>query len=234
MGFLRGAHHVGTILLFAAVGLLIVADVSAPVVNNLALFRVNLGDNVRGDSITFGTFGYCVRNALGGGDDCSSARIGYNIARVIEDIDGTDFSGARRRTTEALTYVMVLHPVATGLAFIAALFGLFEGVIGGLLTTAAAGLAFIVCAIAVICDFILFSLIRNEVNDGNNSSSGNYQAALWCVLIAAIWCLVGTIIAFFTCCSNRSSSRRSRKSYDKNHWLHGEPAPYPVQSAPVV
>jgi hypothetical protein len=223
MGFLRGAHHVGTILLFAAVGLLIVADVTAPVNNSLSLFRVNLGDNSLGDSINFGTFGYCVRNALGGDDDCSSTRIGYNIAQVIEDVDGTDFSGARRRTTEALTYVMVLHPIATGVAFIAALFGLFEGTIGGLLTTAAAGLAFIVVAVAVICDFVLISLIRGEVNDSNNDSRVAYQAAIWCVLIAAIECLIATIIAFFTCCSNRSSKRRSNRAYDKNNWGQSPP-----------
>lgn len=67
MGIGRATHHFGTVLLFAAVGLLIVADVTAPVVNDLALFRVNLGDsNNLGSSITFGTFGYCIRNYLGG------------------------------------------------------------------------------------------------------------------------------------------------------------------------
>lgn len=167
-------------------------------------------------------------------DNCSGTNIGYNIASVLEDnISNIDFSSTTRDAAQTLTYVFVLHPVATGLAFLAALFSLLDGVVGGLITTAVAAVAFLATAIVVICEFVCFSLLRREVDDVDDAS-GDYEAGILCALIAAIWCLVATVIAFLTCCAGRSKSNgRSRKSYDKNHWLHGEPAPY-VQSAPAV
>lgn len=58
-------HHVGTFLLFAATILLLVTCISSPVVNKLAILKVDLGDQDASDhgSITFGTFGYCVNGA---------------------------------------------------------------------------------------------------------------------------------------------------------------------------
>jgi hypothetical protein len=56
-------HHVGTFLLFAATILLLVTCISAPVVDNLALLKVDLKSQARSDaSVTFGTFGYCLIN----------------------------------------------------------------------------------------------------------------------------------------------------------------------------
>jgi len=55
-------HHIGTFLLFAATILLIVTCISSPVVNDLAILKVDL----KGDSqqhVTFGTFGYCETRA---------------------------------------------------------------------------------------------------------------------------------------------------------------------------
>lgn len=52
-------HHIGTFLLFAATVLLIVTCISAPVVNNLAIFKVK-ASGINGRKINFGTFGYCV------------------------------------------------------------------------------------------------------------------------------------------------------------------------------
>lgn len=57
-GFL---HHIGTFLLLSATVLLIVTCISAPVVNDIALLKVELGDSGR-STVSFGTFGYCVNN----------------------------------------------------------------------------------------------------------------------------------------------------------------------------
>lgn len=62
-------HHIGTFFLFAATILLIITDISAPVVSDISILKIELGTN-RGSSvfrddddniptITFGTFGYC-------------------------------------------------------------------------------------------------------------------------------------------------------------------------------
>jgi len=59
MAFLRSLHLVGAFLLLVATVLLVITDIAAPVVNNIAIFRV---DNNAGQSpmkVYYGTFGYC-------------------------------------------------------------------------------------------------------------------------------------------------------------------------------
>lgn len=60
-------HHIGTFLLFAATVLLIITCISAPVVHDLAILKVELGGNSAQDhaTVTFGTFGYCQNNVNG-------------------------------------------------------------------------------------------------------------------------------------------------------------------------
>lgn len=62
-------HHIGTFLLFAATILLIITCISAPVVNDLAILRVDLGDRPTSyhSTVTFGTFGWCENNLNGDG-----------------------------------------------------------------------------------------------------------------------------------------------------------------------
>lgn len=61
MGFGTFVHHIGTLLLLVATVLLIVVDITAPVVNNISILKVDLGPTVVGTQVTFGTFGYCHR-----------------------------------------------------------------------------------------------------------------------------------------------------------------------------
>jgi hypothetical protein len=56
-------HYFGTVLLLAATALLIVVSVTAPVVNDLSLLKINFSGSSSVDRITFGTFGYCIQNA---------------------------------------------------------------------------------------------------------------------------------------------------------------------------
>lgn len=54
LGFFR---HLGSFLLLAACILLIITTITAPVIKNLAILRVDLQN---GDTVNFGTFGYCI------------------------------------------------------------------------------------------------------------------------------------------------------------------------------
>lgn len=58
-------HHIGTFLLFAAFVLLLVTSISAPVINDLAMLKVDLtnGTATHHSSVRFGSFGYCILNA---------------------------------------------------------------------------------------------------------------------------------------------------------------------------
>jgi hypothetical protein len=59
-------HHIGTFLLFSATVLLIITCISAPVVHDLALLKVELGGDNHGSTVAFGTFGWCLNRANAG------------------------------------------------------------------------------------------------------------------------------------------------------------------------
>jgi hypothetical protein len=62
MGVGKFIHHIGTFFLLAATVLLIIADISSPVINDISMLRVDFRDSVSESSFTFGTLGYCQLN----------------------------------------------------------------------------------------------------------------------------------------------------------------------------
>lgn len=149
---------------------------------------------------------------------CSSASVGYSPTDVITAIERTEFSDARQATADALTHVMVLHPVGAGISFLGFLLSLGSGMIGSFTASLVGGLAFIVTIVALVCDFVWISAVRSNVNDdedgGDPLSHARYGAALWCVLAAAVCTLVASVLLFVTCCAGRVKKRRAenRKS----------------------
>lgn len=124
--------------------------------------------------------------------------------------EGVEYSDAAYHSTNVLTKVMILHPIATGLVFIAFLLAIGAGMFGSLFAAATALLSFIVIIVALICDFIMFSIIKSDVNDDNNGSTAHayYSAGIWCILAAAICSLLGAAILFVSCCSARMHKKR--------------------------
>ena len=61
-------HHIGTFLLLAATVLLIVVDISAPVVHQIPMLRVQLANisSSHQSTVTFGTFGHCILDVAPG------------------------------------------------------------------------------------------------------------------------------------------------------------------------
>lgn len=216
MGLLSFVNHFGTFLLFVATILLIVTSISAPTVDRISFLTVDLGSE--SGEITFGTFGWCVRG--GANDQCSSAQIGYNPADVISRFEGSDYSNARENTAEALTNVMILHPIAAGISFIAFILSIGTSFFGSFMASLVALSAFVVTLVALVCDWVWMAIVRNNVNSsddgGNPAASADYAAALWLALVAAICTLIASIILFFTCCAgrrNRSRAERSKAEY---------------------
>ncbi|KAF7532322.1 hypothetical protein G7054_g8062 [Neopestalotiopsis clavispora] len=204
-------HHIGSFLLFCATILLIITCISAPVVHNLSVLKVNLQDNNNEFSpdISFGTFGWCVIRS--GDDNCSGSHVGYDAAGVLSNnsngvFDTSDFAGD---TANALTRVMVLHPVAAGLSFISFLLALGAGVVGSFLAALVSLLTFIVTLVVLITDFVGFAILKNAVNRSDTGASSEFGACMWTLLVAAICNLLATVIVFFTCCSARLHKKRS-------------------------
>lgn len=134
--------------------------------------------------------------------------LGYRPANIMTGVEDTTFSSYSRDVTHVLTKVMILHPIATGIAFIAFVLALGAGFFGSVLAAFTSLLAFIVTVVALVCDFVLFSIIRDNVNHDGAGSHAEYSAGIWTILVAAICSLLGSVVLLFTCCSARLHRRR--------------------------
>lgn len=76
----------------------------------------------------------------------------------MEEIDHTSFSKASRDSANRLTNVMVLHPVACVIAFIAFLVSIGATVIGSILASLIGALAWIITLIVMAIDFSIFGV----------------------------------------------------------------------------
>lgn len=210
-------HHVGTFLIFAAAILLLITTISAPVIGDIAILKVTLTNSsaIRHSSVTFGTFGHCILDVAPASTDqdyCYPKHIGYNPATIMEGIDQTTFNTASIDTTKALTRVMILHPIACGLAFIAFLLALGAGVCGAIFAAMVAAVTWLITVVAMACDFALFGIIKNHVNKDGSGSHAFYTVGMWTILAAMICLFFGTIIVLFTCLSKRMHRKDNRAS----------------------
>jgi len=124
-----------------------------------------------------------------------------------------------------LTYALVLHIVAFGLASIAAVFGLLAHVREMSMTccsTFVSGFAAAVSLLAFIFDIAFFFLLKARINKvpGGSAQIGN---AIWITLAA--WILLffaGCFYSFGRCCiSNRPRQPRGRKEIDPERNFEG-------------
>jgi hypothetical protein len=125
-------------------------------------------------------------------------------------IDGTGFSAASGDTADALTRVMILHPIACGLAFIAFLLAIGAGVIGSLFASLVSAVAFIITLVVMATDFVWAGIIKNAVNSDGTGSNAYYSVGMWTILAAMILLFLATIIIFVSCFRSRRSNRTSK------------------------
>jgi len=215
-------HHVGTFLLLVATALLLVTTITSPVINDMGILKVNLKNRTADHSsaVSFGTFGYCTLNTAQHNDDddwCTGAIVGYNPLAVLQRAEGERFfNTAEQNTSKALTRVMVLHPVACVLAFIAFLLALGSGFIGAIFTASVSTLAFIVTVVVTACDFVLFGIVRNKVNGNRDGdSTAEWTVGIWTLLAALIILFLATCLVLLTCCSKRMHEKRARRHTGK-------------------
>jgi hypothetical protein len=208
-------HHTGTFLLFAASILLLITTISAPVVHDIAILKVMLtnSSDIRHSSVTFGTFGHCILDTAPAQTDqdyCYPRTVGYDPTAIMASIDGSGFSTdtAETDSTDALTRVMILHPVVTGLAFIAFLIALGAGFCGSILAAFVAGITFLISLIAMACDFALFVIIRNHVNSDGSGSHAYFSVGMWTILAGTICLFLAFFLVLFSCCSARMHRQR--------------------------
>ncbi|QDS69874.1 hypothetical protein FKW77_000536 [Venturia effusa] len=190
--------------------MLLITTISAPVVNGIGIFKVSLDNS---STVNFGTFGYCILDASSfdgnsNSDYCTKTAIGYKPVDVMESIGGKDFHTIGRKAAEGLTKSFILHPIASGLTFIAAIIAL-GGFFGSLVGLMLGVIAWILTVVVMAIDFAVFGGIKSRGKKRGSGSSAKYSVGMWTTLAAMIILLLGIIIVFFTCCTDRR--KRSRE-----------------------
>ncbi|KAF9257811.1 pali-domain-containing protein [Marasmius fiardii PR-910] len=183
----------GLFLCFAATVLLIFACVSVPTWDAIYFLRAGTGPS----ETRFGMFGFTG----------SQTHLGYDFDPMALGFDRT------RLNTEIihnLTVVLILHPIAAGLAGLAVLFGLCGAGYhraGTVIMALLSGLATLVALVVWVIDMVLFGIARNRFRD--QGIPAQYGNANWLVLGA----LVALLLGFCTSACGIFGSYRRRGTY---------------------
>ncbi|KAG6873845.1 hypothetical protein C0995_010457 [Termitomyces sp. Mi166 len=223
MGLIRPATP-GFLVTLVATVLLAVVSFCVPYFRSVYFLKANISVAGHNGTITFGTLGYCLE--LSNGTNCSNPSVGYNLD--INSLVGNDLPvEIPQVVVKWLTYCLVLHIVALGLAAVSALFGLLAHVREMSMTccsTCISGFAAAVALLAFIFDIAIFFAARARINSVGSAELGN---ATWLTLAA--WILLFFSGCFFTigrCCISKRGPRRNKDNWDK---VESVPGPNPSE-----
>jgi len=180
----------GLFLTFAATVLLVIVCVSSPTWEKISFLNVGTGAN----QIHYGVFGHTG----------TKVGIGY-------DFVGTNSSRINTTIINNLTKVLILHPIAAGLAGLAFLFGVCGAAyhrVGTILMTLLSGLAALITLVIFIIDMVLFGIVRHKYRDENIPAQ--YGNANWLTLGALVALLLGFCAA---ACGSFGRYRKPRAGY---------------------
>ncbi|WVQ94884.1 hypothetical protein IAU59_001969 [Kwoniella sp. CBS 9459] len=173
----------GLALAFAAMALLIFASISPPAWDKVDFLHVNSPSG----EVVYGVFGYCIK-----GGACSRRALGYDLT-----LPGVSDVTLNSKVLHNLTYTMILHPIAGGLAFFALVFGLLGICAASRVATVfmalTAALAALVTLVVFVIDMVLWNVLKNRLQDaGYSAGLGN-----------ANWFTVGAFAALaFSMCTS--------------------------------
>ncbi|CAE6460346.1 unnamed protein product [Rhizoctonia solani] len=221
-----GVGFVVPFLVFAGFLLLLLVSLSIPIIKTISV--LNIATNLQAGAtntgisgrVKFGLWGYCVSEitaSVFGFDQtraasCSRTRLGYDIDNQLLQLLGLD--DLNDIVSRGLTFVLVLHPIACGLAFLALLFALMLLCRPARLASAMAlifsTLAAIVATVAFAIDVALATIARNKVNDATDGNlKVTYGAVPWMTLGAMVALWAATVGA---CCGIFVGGRRRREA----------------------
>ena len=97
---------------------------------------------------------------------CSGKSIGYDIMRVVEQLDSVKSSSGTATTVKNLSRAFILHPIAASIAFLSFLTALASHRIGFLFASLIAMVATTITFIAMIIDWVAFGVSLLPALDG--------------------------------------------------------------------
>ncbi|OCF34234.1 hypothetical protein I316_04186 [Kwoniella heveanensis BCC8398] len=154
----------GLFFCFAAMALLIFASVTPPAWNRVDFLHATTPSG----QTVFGVFGYCLK-----GGACSHRSVGYDLT-----LDGASNVVLNSKVLHNLTYTMILHPIAGGLAFFALVFGLLGACAASRVATIfmalTAAFGALVTLVVFVIDMVLWNVLKNRIQDaGYSAGLGN-------------------------------------------------------------
>ncbi|KAA1130054.1 hypothetical protein PGTUg99_013034 [Puccinia graminis f. sp. tritici] len=213
-----GPNTPGTLIILAGSVLLVLSTISNPIIKSFYFLSIELSSKLAGipldGNIKLGTFGYCL--TLGTQLACIKPKLGYDLQLDTLGIplpSQLDLS-ALKTVISALTYALILHPIAAGLALLSAIFGIISHIreySRSCWTSCFSSLAATAALLAFVLDIVAFSLAKNRLNaisDPNVSINAQLGNAIW-ITLAGWLCL--TLSGFFFCAGRCLFARRHRK-----------------------
>ncbi|KZV85811.1 pali-domain-containing protein [Exidia glandulosa HHB12029] len=188
----------GLFFCFAACVLLVFACVSAPTWEKISFMNVDTG----GSTLHFGVFGYTG----------SGTHVGYRFPPSLLGFEDTRLNSG---VIHNLTFVLILHPIAAGLAGLAVIFGLCGAAysrIGTIFMSISAALATLVTLVVWVIDMVLWGLARNRIN-GHTGAHATYGNANWLVLGALVSLFIGFCAGTVGICGRYRNRRTAANTY---------------------
>ncbi|KAK9896807.1 pali-domain-containing protein [Cystobasidium minutum MCA 4210] len=209
----------GTVVVLAATVVLVIVSVSTPIIKSVTFLTADLSVSVASVSIdgtvNLGTFGWCL-NGVGTQAVCQGPQLGYELNS--DQVFGNNASFSLPNSLiKWLTYALIIHPIAAGLAAITFISGCVSHCrefSRSRATTWLASLATTFALIAFVFDIVLFSIAKSRINSASNTSVG-LQArlgnAVWLTLVGFILLLVsGCFFGFGHCCIKRRPTQSEK------------------------
>ncbi|KAI7957567.1 hypothetical protein MJO28_004662 [Puccinia striiformis f. sp. tritici] len=212
-----GPNTPATLIILAGSILLVLSTISNPIIKSFYFLSIKVASKVASipldGNIRLGTFGYCFE--LGSQLACTKPKLGYNLQTdslgipLPAQLDLTPLNPI----ISALTYALILHPIAAGLALISAIFGLVSHIREyscSRYTSCFSSLASTAALLAFVLDIVAFSIAKKRLNalsDTNVAIDSQLGNAVW-VTLAGWICL--TLSGFFFCAGRCLFSRRHR------------------------
>ena len=137
------------------------------------------------------------------------------------NLQGTVFSRAAADSVDGLTHVMILHPIACAIAFLAFALSLGAGVVGSILGALVAFVAWVLTVVVMAIDFSLFGvsfcfLWSNSLSTGyadhGNRLSKTTSTSRTKALMPTTRSACGPVLQPWCCCSSACLLYSSRAS----------------------
>lgn len=194
------------IVLFGAFVLYLLPALSLPIIKAIYLLQINFATPANqpatdvATNLRFGVWGFCASSVLDlptiftNDGECTAPKLGYDIPADVLALTGFP-PGVSQDILDALKILLVLHPIAAGLAFVTFFFAIFlRSQFMTILALIVAVVTAIVGSVALAADLALIIVAKNKIQQEVGSLLAvTFGNAVWMVVAAVALSWIGVI-----------------------------------------